>query len=115
MRTQSLKVLHLKPGVGQCIAINTTRTASDFFLANFYPSGPFACIFFQNLAQVFPVLAVANTSSCVGPQNKIQVNLLIVTDNCCRCLVLSSRGILIGSKTCVIVFLVLRSEIVDRI
>ena len=38
--------------------------------ANFYPSGPFNCIFFQNLSQVFPVLAMANTSFCVGPQNK---------------------------------------------
>ena len=27
--------------------------------------------FFQNLSQFFPVLAVANTGSCVGPQNKI--------------------------------------------
>ena len=27
--------------------------------------------FFQNLFQVFPVLAAANTGSCVGPQNKI--------------------------------------------
>ena len=26
---------------------------------------------FQNLSQFFPVLAVANTGSCVGPQNKI--------------------------------------------
>ena len=27
--------------------------------------------FFQNLSRLFPVLAVANTGSCVGPQNKI--------------------------------------------
>ena len=27
--------------------------------------------FFQNLSQFFPVLALANTGSCVGPQNKI--------------------------------------------
>ena len=72
VRTQSLKVLPLKPGVGQYIAINATRfTARDFFLANFYPSGPFTCIFFQNLSQVFPVLAAANTGSCVGLQNKV--------------------------------------------
>ena len=45
LRTQSLKVLPLKPEVGQCIAIHVTLTARDFFLANFYPSGPFACIF----------------------------------------------------------------------
>ena len=45
VRTQSLNVLPLKPGVGQCIAIHATLTARDFFLAYFYPSGPFACIF----------------------------------------------------------------------
>ena len=42
----------------------------DFFLAYFYPSGPFTYIFL-NLSLVFPVLAGANTGSCVGPQNKI--------------------------------------------
>ena len=71
MRTQSLKVLPSKPGVGQYIAIHATLTARDFFLADFYPSGPFTCIF-PNLSQVFPVSAVANTGSCVGPQNKIR-------------------------------------------
>ena len=71
IRTQSLNVLPLKPGVGQYMAMHATFTARDFFLANFYPSGPFTCICFQNLSRVFPVLAVANTSSCVGPQTKI--------------------------------------------
>ena len=33
----------LKPGVGQCTAIHATLTARDFFLAYFYPSGPFLC------------------------------------------------------------------------
>ena len=63
-RTQSLKVLPLKPGVGQYIVIHATLTARDFFLANFYPSGPFTCILKKNLSSVFPVLAVAvaNTS-----------------------------------------------------
>ena len=70
-RTQSLNVLPLKPGVGQYIAIHATLTARDFFLAYFYPSGPFTCIFFQNLSQYFPVLAVADTGSCIGLQNKI--------------------------------------------
>ena len=60
MRTQSLKVLPLKPGVGQYIAVHATLTARDFFLANFYPSGPFTCIFSKPLL-IFPVLAVANT------------------------------------------------------
>ena len=44
LRTQSLKVLPLKPGIGQYIAIHATLTARDFFLAIFYPSGPFTCI-----------------------------------------------------------------------
>ena len=49
MRTQSLKVLLLKPGVGQYIAMHATLTARDFFLANFYPSSPFTCIFSKPL------------------------------------------------------------------
>ena len=70
MRTQNLNVLLLKSGVGQCIAMHDTLTARDFFLADFFPSGPFT-FFFQNLSWVFPVLALAKTSSCVGRQNKI--------------------------------------------
>ena len=61
VRTQSLYVLPLKPGVGQYIAIHATLTAKDFFLAYFYPSGPSTCIFFQNLFRFSPVLAVTNT------------------------------------------------------
>ena len=53
VRTQSLNVLPLKPGVGQFIAIHATLTARDFFCAYFYPSGPFTCIFFQNISQFF--------------------------------------------------------------
>ena len=53
-------------------AMHATLTARNFFLANFYPSGPFTCIFSKTSpSQVFPVLSVANTGSCVGPQNKI--------------------------------------------
>ena len=61
VRPQSLNVLPLKPGVDQYIAIHATLTARDFFLAYFYSSSPFTCIFFQNLSRFFPVLAVANT------------------------------------------------------
>ena len=71
LSTQSLKVLPLKPGVGQYIVMHVTRTARDFSLAHFYPSGPFTCIFSKTFPQFFPVLAVANIGSCVGPQNKI--------------------------------------------
>ena len=60
VRTQSSNVLSLKPGIGQYIAIHATLTARDFFLAYFYPSGPFICIFPKSLP-IFPVLAVANT------------------------------------------------------
>ena len=61
VRTQSLNVLPLKPGVCQYIAIHARLTARDFSLAYFYLSDPFASIFFQNLSRFFPVLAVANT------------------------------------------------------
>ena len=71
LRTKSLKVLPCKSGAGPYIAMHATPSATDFFLANFYPSGPFTWFFFQNPSQVFSVLAVANISSCVGPQNKI--------------------------------------------
>ena len=53
LRTQSLKVLPLKPGVGQCIAVHATLTAGDFFLAKFYPLGPFTCIFPKPLPNIF--------------------------------------------------------------
>ena len=69
--TLNLKVLPFKPGVGQYIAMHATLTARDFFLANFYPSGPFTCIFSNTSPELFSVLAVANTGFCVGPQNKI--------------------------------------------
>ena len=67
---KELKRSPSKPGVGQYIAIHATLTARDFFLAYFYPSGPFTCIFSKTSRDFFP-LAVANTDSCVGPQNKI--------------------------------------------
>ena len=60
VRTQSYNVLPLQPGVGRYIAIHDTLTARDFFLANFYLSGPFTCIFSKPLP-ILPVLAIANT------------------------------------------------------
>ena len=66
VRTQSLNVLPLKPGVVQYIAIHATLTARDFFLAYFYPSGPFTCIFTKPLP-ILPVLAVANTWFLCSP------------------------------------------------
>ena len=39
------KVLSLKPGVGQCIAMCATLTTIDFFPVHFYHPGLFVCIF----------------------------------------------------------------------
>ena len=71
LRSRTSKVLPFKPGAGLCIAMHATPAARDFLVADLHPSGPFTCIFFQNLSRVFPVLAVANTGSCVGLQNEV--------------------------------------------
>ena len=76
VRTQSLNVLPLKPGVGQYIAVHATLTARDFFLAYFYPSGPFICIFPKPLP-ISPVLAVTNTwFLCRPAEFKKKITLL---------------------------------------
>ena len=68
--SQSLNVLPLKPGVGQYIAMHATLTARDYsLLVSNLPIDLPAC-FPKPLPSVF-VLAVANTGSCLGPQNKI--------------------------------------------
>ena len=54
VRTRSLNVPPLKPGVGQYIAIHSTLTARDFFLSYFYPHSP---AFFAKPLPIF---------SCVG-------------------------------------------------
>ena len=69
-RTQNSRVLPLKSGVGQNIALNASPTARDFFISKSYFSGPFIFIFPQNLSRVFPVLAVADASSCVDSQKE---------------------------------------------
>ena len=43
----------------------------EFLPRLFLPFRSIHLHFLQNLSQFFPVLAVANTGSCVGPQNKI--------------------------------------------
>ena len=53
VRTQSLNILPLKLGVGQYMAMYATLTARDFFLAYFYPSGPFTCIFTKTSRDFF--------------------------------------------------------------
>ena len=61
VRTQSLNVLPLKPGVGQYITIHAILIARDFFLAvsTFPVHSP---AFFPKLLPNFPVLAVAFVS-----------------------------------------------------
>ena len=71
VRTESLNVFPFKPEVGQYIAIHATLTARDFFLAYFYTSGPFTCIFFQNLSRLFLCWLWLAYGSCVGPHNEI--------------------------------------------
>ena len=67
VRTQSLNVLPLKPGVGQYVAIHATLTARDFFPAYFYPSAFFP----QTLSRFFLCWLWLKHGSCVDPQNKI--------------------------------------------
>ena len=67
----SLKVLSLKPGVGLYIAMHATLTARDFFLAHFYPSGQFTCIFSKTSPDFSLCWLWLTHGSCVGPQNKI--------------------------------------------
>ena len=57
-----LSVFPLELGVGQYVAVHTTFTARDVFLANFYSSGSSTCIFSKTSPEFF---------SCVGPQDKI--------------------------------------------
>ena len=79
--------------------MHATPTARDFFCPNFYPSGPFACIFFQKpIPSFFPVLAVTNTGCCVGPQNKIGHPAPRFRQSM-QAPMLSARGVLICSKT----------------
>ena len=59
LRTQSSKVLPLKPGVGQNIAMPALPTARDFLFANFYLPRPFTSIFPEILRNwICPVLVV---------------------------------------------------------
>ena len=53
VRTRSLNVLPVKPGVGQYLAIHDTLTARHFFRVYFYPSGPFTCIFSKTSPDFF--------------------------------------------------------------
>ena len=71
VRTQSLNVLPLKPEVSQYIAIHATLTARAFFLAYFYTSGLFTCIFPKTSPDFSLCWLLLRHGFCVGPQNKI--------------------------------------------
>ena len=71
VRTQSFNVLPLEPGVGQYIALHATLFARDFFLAYFYTSGSFTCIFSKTTPDFSLCWLWLTHGSCVGPQNKI--------------------------------------------
>ena len=61
------------PGVGHNIAMHTSPFAREFLpCTHFHLPGPFTFIFFlsKNFSRVFPVLAVANAGSRIGPRNK---------------------------------------------
>ena len=83
VRTKSLKILPLKPGVSQDIAIHATLTARDFFLAYFYHSGLFTCIF-PKTSQFFLCWLWLRYGSCVGLQNKLVT--LPEAGSCVECL-----------------------------
>ena len=73
VRTQSLNVLPLKPGVGQFIwpyMLRLLPGISSLLISTFPVHSP---AFFPKplLIFFFPVLAVANTGFCVDLQNKI--------------------------------------------
>ena len=61
VKTQSLNVLPLKPGVGQFIAIHNTLTARDFSSLLISTLPVHSPAFFPKPLSIFPVLAVANT------------------------------------------------------
>ena len=62
------KVLPLKPGVGQNIAMHASSTAMNFFLISTFPVH--STSFFSGLSLVFLALTVANTAPCMSPQRK---------------------------------------------
>ena len=107
VRTLSVNGLPLKPGVAQYIAkLRLLPGISSLLIIFTLPVHSPA--FFQNFSQVFSVLAVTDTGACVGPQNKIG------HPAGCRFpwWVLAEYE---KAKKTLSVFLVLRSDIVDRI
>ena len=89
VRTQSLNVLPLKPGVGQYIAIHATLTSRDFSSLLISTLPVHSPAFIPKPFPIFPVLAVANTWFLCRPAewNRSPCRMQVP--------VLSARGILI--------------------
>ena len=64
--TELSKVLPLKLGISQNIAVHVSPTAGNFFLCNFYLLGPFSFIFSNPLYTFSRVLDVANAGTLVA-------------------------------------------------
>ena len=71
LKTQSSKILPLKPGAGPYIVVHATPTARDFFLATSTLPVHSLAFFSKNISRFYSVLAVAKTGPCLGPKNKI--------------------------------------------
>ena len=71
VRTQTLNVLLVTPGVGQHIAVHATLPATDFLPCLFLPFRSIHLHFVQNLSWFFLCWLWLTHGSCVGPQNKI--------------------------------------------
>ena len=56
-----------KPGAGKFVAMHVMPTAWDFFLTNFYPSGPFICIFSPKPLLSFSCLGYGQHRFLCGP------------------------------------------------
>ena len=85
LRTQSSKALPSTLGTGQYVVMYATPSATNYFLAKFYPSGPFTWFFFlSKISLGFFLCWLWLTPVLVWVRRLKQVTLLIVTDNWCR-------------------------------
>ena len=82
-KNQRSKVFPFKPGAGRYVAMHAMPAVRDFLHANFYPSGPFTCIFSKTSPDFF-LCWLWLTPVPVWACRVKQVTQLIVTDNWCR-------------------------------
>ena len=99
--THSLKVLPLKPVVGQYTAVHATLTARDFFLANFYPSGLFTCIFSKTSPEFFLCLSVSLSALCISQSKCVCQSVCTVFITVKMCVCQSACTVFFTVKMCV--------------